>query len=135
MRSEPRRILIADDSRDAAESLALLLRLEGHEVTVVHDGRDALAAFDTIRPEVALLDIGMPGMDGYEIARRVRQDPQGQAATLIAVTGWGQDSDKAEALAAGFHHHFTKPLDPERLRDLILRGRPEARGRRPRTSV
>jgi PAS domain S-box-containing protein len=114
-----RRVLIADDNRDAAESLAMLLRLEGHDVTVVHDGREALATIKDLLPEVALLDIGMPELDGYEVARQVRQESLGRAVTLIAVTGWGQQSDKALALAAGFNHHFTKPVEPERLSQLL----------------
>jgi PAS domain S-box-containing protein len=114
-----RRVLIADDNRDAAESLALLLSLEGHEVTVVHDGQQALAAFQTARPEFALLDIGMPLLSGYEVARQVRQGSLGRAVTLVAITGWGQDGDKARALAAGFNHHFTKPIEPEMLSELL----------------
>lgn len=113
------RVLVADDNRDAAESLAILLQIEGHDVHVVHDGRAAMDAFAPLQPEVAILDIGMPGLNGYEIARRVRQGPLGRAITLIAVTGWGQDADKARALDAGFNHHFTKPVDPERLTDLL----------------
>jgi CheY-like chemotaxis protein len=96
-----------------------LLQIEGHDVHVVHDGRAAMDAFAPLQPEVAILDIGMPGLNGYEIARRVRQGPLGRAITLIAVTGWGQDADKARALDAGFNHHFTKPVDPERLTDLL----------------
>ena len=114
-----RRVLIADDNRDAADSLAMLLRLEGHEVNVVHDGKQALAAFHDFNPEVALLDIGMPELDGYEVARQVRQGTLGRAVTLVAVTGWGQETDKARALAAGFNHHFTKPVAPERLVELL----------------
>ncbi len=114
-----RRVLIADDNRDAADSLAMLLRLEGHEVRVVHDGKQALAGFHELNPEFALLDIGMPELDGYEVARRVRQGTLGRAVTLVAVTGWGQESDKARALAAGFNHHFTKPVEPERLLALL----------------
>lgn len=114
-----RRVLIADDNRDAAESLAMLLRMDGHEVTVVHNGKEALAAFSAMQPEVALLDIGMPELNGYEVARQVRQGSLGRAVTLIAVTGWGQDRDKAQALAAGFNHHFTKPIEADRLCDLL----------------
>jgi PAS domain S-box-containing protein len=114
-----RRVLIADDNRDAAETLAMLLRLEGHEVSVVHDGKQALAALHDLNPEFALLDIGMPELDGYEVARQVRQGTLGRAVTLVAVTGWGQESDKARALAAGFNHHFTKPVAPERLLELL----------------
>jgi CheY-like chemotaxis protein len=118
-RVNARRVLIADDNRDAADSLAMLLRLEGHEVRVVHDGKQALAGFHELNPEFALLDIGMPELDGYEVARRVRQGTLGRAVTLVAVTGWGQESDKARALAAGFNHHFTKPVEPERLLALL----------------
>jgi CheY-like chemotaxis protein len=93
--------------------------MEGHDVVVVHDGTAALAAFNAEPPEVALLDIGMPKLDGYEVARQVRAGSLGRAVTLIAVTGWGKDSDKARALAAGFNHHFTKPVEPERLSELL----------------
>jgi CheY-like chemotaxis protein len=84
------------------------LRLDGHDVTVVHNGQEALAAFSSVQPEVALLDIGMPGLNGYEIARRVGQSSLGRAVTLVAVTGWGQDRDKAESLAAGFNLHTSR---------------------------
>jgi PAS domain S-box-containing protein len=114
-----RRVLIADDNRDAAESLAELLRMDGHDVTVVHNGKEALAAFSTFQPEVALLDIGMPELNGYEVARRVRQGSLGRAVTLIAVTGWGQDRDKTESLAAGFNHHLTKPIEADRLLEML----------------
>jgi CheY-like chemotaxis protein/two-component sensor histidine kinase len=114
-----RRILVADDNRDAAESLSMLFGMEGHQVEMAHDGEAALAAFETFRPEIALLDIGMPKLDGYELAKKVRQSSLGRAVTLIAVTGWGQDNDKARALAAGFDHHFTKPVEPERLLEVI----------------
>ena len=113
------RILIADDNRDSAETLAALLRMEGHEVTSVHDGPVALSAFGEIRPDVALLDIGMPGLTGYEVARKMRQSSSGAPLTLIAITGWGQDIDKERAYAAGFDHHLTKPVDPHRLAELL----------------
>jgi PAS domain S-box-containing protein len=114
-----RRVLIADDNRDAAESLAMLLEMQGHTVTVAHDGREALAAIETSHPEVALLDIGMPEIDGYEVARRVRGDSRGHRTLLIAITGWGQEQDKARAMAAGFDLHFTKPVEPQRLIELL----------------
>jgi PAS domain S-box-containing protein len=114
-----RRVLIADDNHDAAESLAVLLRMEGHDVTVVHDGRAALATINTMQPDIALLDIGMPDLDGYQVARLVRQGSLGRAVTLVAMTGWGQDRDKARALGAGFNHHFTKPIEPTQLMNLI----------------
>jgi CheY-like chemotaxis protein len=85
--------------------------------TVVHNGREALAAFSAVQPQVALLDIGMPELSGYEVGRRVRQGSPGRAVTLIALTGWGQDRDKAEALAAGFN--LTKPVETDRLRELL----------------
>jgi CheY-like chemotaxis protein len=118
-----RQILIADDNRDAADSLAMLLRMEGHTVTVVHDGRQALASIEAAPPDVALLDIGMPEMDGYEVARRVRIQMRGRPIMLVAVTGWGQAGDKSRALAAGFDMHFTKPIEPQRLMELLQSAR------------
>ena len=117
--ARPRRILIADDNRDSAETLAALLRMEGHEVTSVHDGPVALSVFADLRPDVALLDIGMPGLTGYEVARKMRQGGAKGTLTLIAITGWGQDIDKERAFAAGFDHHLTKPVDPQRLVELL----------------
>jgi signal transduction histidine kinase len=114
-----RRILIADDNRDSAETLAALLRMEGHEVTSVHDGPVALSVFSELKPDVALLDIGMPGLTGYEVARKMRQSGPKVSLTLIAITGWGQDIDKERAFAAGFDHHLTKPVDPQRLVELL----------------
>jgi PAS domain S-box-containing protein len=122
-RPSSRKVLIADDNRDAAESLAVLLRMDGHDVTIAYDGPQALAMLAHTRPQVALLDIGMPGLNGYEVARRVRHGPLGRDVTLIAVTGWGQDRDKAQAREAGFDHHFTKPVDPARLSELLRTGR------------
>jgi CheY-like chemotaxis protein len=110
---------VADDNRDAAESLAMLLRMDGHEVSVATDGTQAVQMFAALQPEFAILDIGMPGMNGYEVARRMRKESQGRALRLIAVTGWGQQTDKALAFAAGFDHHFTKPLEPDRLLELL----------------
>jgi PAS domain S-box-containing protein len=114
-----RRVLVADDNVDGAESLAILLRVDGHDVTVVHDGAAALSEIERLQPHVALLDIGMPGLTGYEVARRVRQSPTGRSMVLVAITGWGQDSDKVRALAAGFDHHFTKPVEPEHVSALL----------------
>jgi len=114
-----RRVLVADDNRDGAESLAMFLRMNGHEVTVVHNGKEALAAVSAVQPEVVLLDIGMPDLNGYEVARQVRQCSLQRAVTLIAVTGWGQDHDKAQAHAAGFNYHFTKPIEADRLCELL----------------
>ena len=114
-----KRILLADDNRDAAESLAIILRLEGHEVELAHDGESALAKYAASRPDVALLDIGMPKRDGYEVARQIRASAAGAEITLIAVTGWAQDSDKLQSKAAGFDHHLTKPVEPEKLIGLL----------------
>ncbi|HSD00159.1 MAG TPA: ATP-binding protein, partial [Casimicrobiaceae bacterium] len=105
------RILVADDNRDAAASLATLLTLDGHEISVAHDGSGAVEAAETFRPDVALLDIGMPKLNGYEVAQRIRAAPWGRSMMLVAVTGWGQSEDKRRAHEAGFDHHFTKPLD------------------------
>jgi CheY-like chemotaxis protein len=113
------RLLIADDNADAADSLAMLLRFEGHDVTVVNNGRQALAAVGTLQPEFALLDIGMPDVNGYELARQLRKLPLPAKLTLIAVTGWGRDGDKARAVEAGFDYHFIKPIDPEQLFELL----------------
>ena len=116
-------ILIADDNADAADSLAELLRLEGYEVHVAYDGVEALAIFSRVNPDAALLDVGMPRMSGLELVRAIRQHPAGRRATLIALTGWGQEQDRRLALEAGFDHHLTKPMLPEVIRDLIQVGR------------
>jgi PAS domain S-box-containing protein len=114
-----KRILLADDNRDAAESLAIILRLEGHEVEVAHDGATALQSFTSRRPDVALLDIGMPKFNGFEVAQQIRAQPEGQHVLLIAITGWAQDSDRARSRAAGFDHHLTKPVEPDVLIELL----------------
>ena len=114
-----RRVLVADDNHDAADSLAMLLELGGHEVRVAHDGREALAIANAFRPEVALLDIAMPGMDGHEVARALRAEPWGRGVVLVALTGWGQHEDRHRALAAGFDHHLTEPVDPDVIERLL----------------
>jgi PAS domain S-box-containing protein len=114
-----RRVLIADDNRDSAETLADLLRMEGHAVTAVHDGPGSLAAFEEFRPDIVLLDIGMPGLDGYEVARRMRASRFSKDTRLIAITGWGQEHDRERAFSAGFDYHLTKPVDPRRLSELL----------------
>jgi PAS domain S-box-containing protein len=113
-----RSVLIADDNEDAARTLAMLLEVSGHQVVVAHDGEQALRSFEEYRPEFVLLDIGMPKLDGYEVARRVRERA-GNQPRLVALTGWGQETDKARARAAGFDLHFTKPIDPEQILDLL----------------
>jgi PAS domain S-box-containing protein len=119
----PRRILIADDNEDAANTLAMLMQTAGHEVRTAHGGHAALKLAGSFRPEVALLDIGMPDLDGYEVARNVRETPWGQDILLVALTGWGQEDDKRRARAAGFDHHLTKPVDPHDLDELLSVGR------------
>ena len=115
-----RRILVVDDSRDGADSLRMVLELSGHEVYTAFAGPDALQIAAQRRPQVAILDIGMPGMDGYEVAQRIRQAAWGAPMTLIALTGWGQEDDKQRAMRAGFDHHLTKPVDPEALSALLV---------------
>jgi signal transduction histidine kinase len=114
-----RRILLADDNRDALETLARLLQLGGHEIYKAVDGVQALEAATRVRPDLVLLDIGMPGMDGYEVARRIRSQPWGRAARLVALSGWGQESDRKRSREAGFDSHCIKPLDPQRLSMLL----------------
>ncbi|HZY20265.1 MAG TPA: ATP-binding protein [Ramlibacter sp.] len=114
-----RSILVADDSPDALETMAALLEMDGHRVRVASDGRQALAAAQAAPPDVAVLDIGMPGLNGYEVARRIRAQPWGADVLLIALTGWGQAEDVERAHAAGFDHHVTKPVDFEALQRLV----------------
>ena len=116
-----RRILVADDNSDALESLATLLELSGHEVFSAANGALALEAAERNLPEVALLDIGMPKLDGYEVARRIRAQPWGRRITLVALTGWGQDSDRRRSGEAGFDSHLVKPLDLDKLTALLER--------------
>jgi len=113
--SSARLVLLADDNADAAELLAELLRIEGHQVEVANDGQAAAALAARIQPQVLVLDIGMPGLNGYEVARGVRAQPWGAGALLVAATGWGQEEDRRKALEAGFDLHFTKPFAPEQL--------------------
>ena len=119
-------MLVVDDNRDAAESLAMLLELDNCIVTVAFDGHQALAVLATFTPDIALLDIGMPGMDGYELARRIRATGTGRDLRLVALTGWGQADDKKRAADAGFSEHLTKPVDPELLSRAINVGRSAA---------
>ena len=116
-----RRILVVDDNRDAAETLGALLRALGATVALAHSGRSALDLLDAFDPDAVLLDIGMPGMDGYEVARRLRAMPARAHTLLIALTGWGQDQDVSQSRAAGFDHHMVKPPDLGRLRQLLTK--------------
>ena len=114
-----KRLLIVDDNRDAANSLAMLLQLQRHEVRVTYSGMAALEMIKTYTPDVVLLDIGMPGMDGYEVARRIRQTPGLGTVVLAALTGWGQQEDRRRTAEAGFDHHLVKPPRPEVLEKLL----------------
>jgi PAS domain S-box-containing protein len=113
------RILVVDDNRDSADSLALLLQFLGAEVDVAHDGAAALAALENRRPAVVLMDIGMPGMDGYQAARQIRRQPRFDDVMLIALTGWGQEEDRRRARDSGFDHHLIKPVDIDALQALL----------------
>jgi signal transduction histidine kinase/ActR/RegA family two-component response regulator len=115
------KILMADDNRDAVDSLAMVLQLAGYDVLVAYDGKEALMLAERHRPDVVVLDIGMPGMTGYEVARAIRQLDGCKSMYLIAITGWGQADDKERAGAAGFDHHLTKPIDPQRVEELLQR--------------
>jgi signal transduction histidine kinase/DNA-binding response OmpR family regulator len=119
-----RRILVVDDNRDAATSLAMLLELTGHETRVAHDGLEAVQAAESFRPDVVLLDIGLPKLNGFEVARMMRQQPWGKDMTLVALTGWGQEEDRRMSSEAGFDAHLVKPADPVALTELLAGMRP-----------
>jgi CheY-like chemotaxis protein/nitrogen-specific signal transduction histidine kinase len=113
------RVLVVDDNVDSADSMALLLSLDGHEVRTAFDGSSALTEAAEFQPRAVLLDIGLPGMDGYEVARRLRELPGLRDVLMIAITGYGQQDDRARSKAAGFDHHLVKPVDPEHLSRLL----------------
>jgi signal transduction histidine kinase/ActR/RegA family two-component response regulator len=113
------RILVADDNTDVADSLGMLFKALGAEVQVVYDGMAALGAIGDFEPAVVVLDLGMPGMDGYEVARQIRQQHRFREVTLIALTGWGEEADRQRSRAAGFDHHLVKPVDPEVLQRML----------------
>lgn len=123
----PMRVLVADDNRDNAMSWAILIEGMGHQVAVAYDGLSAVQSASLMQPQVLLLDIGMPHLDGYEVARRIRATDWGQDAYLVAVTGWGQAKDRAMAKEAGFDEHYTKPLDPDHLETLLRKASHRAR--------
>ena len=118
--SSRRRILVVDDNQDAADSLSAVLRLRGHEVRTAYDGQAAVEAAGYHTPEVAFLDIGLPRLNGYEVARRIREHDWGKRMYLVALTGWGQPDDRAKAREAGFDRHLTKPVDPGLLEQVLL---------------
>jgi PAS domain S-box-containing protein len=118
-RARRRRVLVVDDNEDGADSLAMLLRLGGHEAHTAHDGLAAVEAAQRLRPDVVLLDIGLPGLNGYEACRRIREQPWGRDLKLVAVTGWGQEEDRHRSREAGFDTHVVKPVDPDVLQTLL----------------
>jgi CheY-like chemotaxis protein len=124
--SARRRLLIVDDNVDAATSLSMLTEILGHEVRTAHDGLEALDVAAAFRPELILLDIGMPKLNGYDTCRRIREESWGRNIVIAALTGWGQDGDRCQSRAAGFNHHLVKPVDPLMLRKLLasLSGEP-----------
>lgn len=115
----PLDILVVDDNRDSAETLAMLMRIRGHTVKTAHDGPETLRLLASFRPQLILLDLGLPGMSGYEVARRVRESTSLRGVTLTALTGWGQDEDRRRTREAGFDHHMVKPADPDELERII----------------
>ena len=112
-------MLVVDDNVDAAESVATWLQLAGHDVRTAYDGSTALEAAVAFRPTIVLLDIGLPVMDGHEVARRLRQTPELENVWLIALTGYGRTADKQLSQEAGFDHHLVKPADPQKLRTML----------------
>jgi CheY-like chemotaxis protein/two-component sensor histidine kinase len=117
------RILIADDNRDTAQTLAIMLRFDGHDVRTAYDGLEALATGQVFQPELVFLDIGMPVLDGYQTASQIRERPWGQNVHLVALTGWSQETDREKSAASGFADHIVKPADPDLLKDVIERAR------------
>lgn len=113
------RILIADDNADAGDSLAMLLEALGHETHTAREGTQALAAAASLRPDVVFLDIGMPGLTGYEVCQRIRAEPWGRSLLLVALTGWGQREDRERSARAGFDHHLVKPADLATLQKVL----------------
>jgi CheY-like chemotaxis protein len=113
------RILVVDDNVDSATSLTMMLRMMGHEIKTAHDGKAALAAAHSFRPDIILLDIGLPELSGYEVCQRIRQEPWGQNMVIIAQTGWGQEEDRRKSKEMGFNYHLVKPVDPALLTALI----------------
>lgn len=129
------RVLVVDDNKDAAETLCMLLGLTGHVVHSAHNGPDALAACDAFCPDIVFLDIGLPGMSGYEVARHLRANAQHCKVTLVALTGWGTEDDRNEARSAGFDHHLTKPFDLEKMEALLMRASPPDKSSSERPDV
>ena len=110
---------MVDDNQDSADCLALLLELKGNDVRTASDGRQALAAAEAFRPELIFLDIGMPGLDGHEVCRRIRTESWGRALPIVALTGWSQEDDRRRSQQSGFTHHLVKPAEPATLERLL----------------
>jgi CheY-like chemotaxis protein len=121
------RILVVDDNMDSADMLVMLLQMFGHEAQAAYSGQTALEAAVEYQPEVVLLDIGLPDMNGYEVAQHLRQQPLTKNARLIAMTGYGQDSDRQRSEEAGFDRHLVKPVNPQELRELLATGEKQPR--------
>jgi CheY-like chemotaxis protein len=117
--SFPYRILVVDDNVDSALSLALMLKIMGHDVRTAHDGLKAVESAAEFRPDIVLLDIGLPRLNGYDACRRIRKQPWGESMVIIALTGWGQEDDKRRSKDAGFNFHMVKPIDPAALEKLL----------------
>jgi CheY-like chemotaxis protein len=113
------RILVVDDNEDSAESLAMLLHMLGHEVTTANDGESGLAVAADFRPDVAILDIGLPKVNGYDLAKQLREQPWARNVVLVALTGWGQDQHRRRSAESGFNHHLTKPVEFEVLQEIL----------------
>src|SRR4030095_14792844 len=122
------RLLVVDDNMDSADMLVMLLQMFGHEAKAAYSGQTALEAAVVYQPDFVLLDIGLPDMNGYEVARHLRQQPETKDVRLIAMTGYGQDSDRQRSQEAGCEHHLVKPVDPQKLQDLLA-----TRAKRPRS--
>lgn len=122
--AERRRVLVVDDNRDSAESLAMLLRLAGNETHTAYDGREALTVAGKVRPDVLLLDIGLPELNGYDVCRRIREQPWGQSVLMVALTGWGQEEDRRKSREAGFNDHLVKPVEHAALMKVLARASP-----------
>jgi CheY-like chemotaxis protein len=114
-----KRVLVVDDNADAAESLAMWLRLQGHEVQTVYDGLAVMSAVNAFRPQALLLDLGLPGMSGYEVAKELRSDPRWKKLVLAAVTGYGQDDDRRRSRESGFDYHLVKPVEPAQMQQVL----------------
>lgn len=118
--AKARRILVVDDNTDAAETLKLLLEMDGHEARCAYTGESALVIAAEFAPDTVLLDIGLPGLSGYEVAQRLRQEaPNPESLLLVALTGWGSEEDRQQARAAGFNRHLVKPVELDRLREAL----------------